>query len=259
MVTRERYIGRTIPKDIDRIKREFKEAIQPDLYSRLEAIKNEFQENWGKLPASIRQKQKEELAITFTYNTNAIEGSTITEAEVRGIVLDKVSPGKSLRDIKETEAHNKVFLDMLEKRTPITNTLLLNWHEQIFGQTKSELAGKYRNYNVRVGTYVAPDYQEVKSKMNQLFKFIRDNLDKINPVELASIVHYRFEKIHPFGDGNGRIGRLLMNHILWFAGYPILIIEYKNRNAYYGALEREEDGFNGYFIRRFLAIHSKED
>lgn len=259
VVTRERYIGRTIPKDIDRIKREFKEAIQPDLYSRLEAIKNEFQENWGKLPASIRQKQKEELAITFTYNTNAIEGSTITEAEVRGIVLDKVSPGKSLRDIKETEAHNKVFLDMLEKRTPITNTLLLNWHEQIFGQTKSELAGKYRNYNVRVGTYVAPDYQEVKSKMNQLFKFIRDNLDKINPVELASIVHYRFEKIHPFGDGNGRIGRLLMNHILWFAGYPILIIEYKNRNAYYGALEREEDGFNGYFIRRFLAIHSKED
>ena len=234
-------------------------SIQPELYHRLEAIRKEFQENWGKLPASIREKQKKELSITFTYNTNAIEGSTITEAEVRGIVLDKISPGKSLADIKETEAHNAVFLEMLEKRIPITNKLLLDWHQKIFGQTKPELAGKYRDYNVRVGPHIAPKQQDVKPMMNQLIRFIRENKDKINPVELAAIVHYRFEKIHPFGDGNGRIGRLLMNHILWNAGYPILIIEYKNRNAYYKALEREEGGFNGYFIRRFLSVHGKED
>ena len=88
--------------------------------------------------------------------------------------------------------------------------------------------------------------------MNQLNRFIDKEKDNINPVELSAIVHYRFEKIHPFGDGNGRIGRLLMNHILWFAGYPILIIEYKNRNAYYRALERDEDGFVSYYVRKYL-------
>lgn len=258
VITKEKYLGAVIPNDIDRIKREFRKEIQPDLYSRLEAVKNNFQKDWGKLPASIREQQKEELAITFTYNTNAIEGSTISEAEVRGIILDKISPSKSLRDIKEAEAHNFVFLEMLEQHKPISNSLLLKWHKQIFNQTKSELAGKYRDYNVRVGSHIAPKHQEVNKLMNQLIRFIEKEKGNINPVELAAIAHYRFERIHPFGDGNGRIGRLLMNHILWFAGYPILITEYKNRNTYYRALDRDEDGFTSYFFRKYLGVHKNK-
>ncbi|MEA1882112.1 MAG: Fic family protein [Candidatus Marinimicrobia bacterium] len=257
VVTREKYIGAAIPKNIDQIKRDFKKEIQPDLYHRLESVKQNFQKDWGKLPASIKTKQKEELAITFTYNTNAIEGSTISEAEVRGIVLDKISPGKSLSDIKEAESHHAVFLDMLENGFPISNRLLLNWHKNIFGQTKPELAGKYRDYNVRVGSHIAPQHQKVKWLLNQLVRFIVENKKDINPVEMSAIAHYRFEKIHPFGDGNGRVGRLLMNHILWFSGYPILIIEYKNRNAYYRGLEKNEDGFTGYFFRRYLTVDGK--
>jgi Fic family protein len=64
-----------------------------------------------------------------------------------------------------------------------------------------------------------------------------------------------FEKIHPFGDGNGRVGRLLMNVILWDAGYPILIIEYRKRASYYRALEKSEEKFIQYFMRRYLAAH----
>ncbi len=259
VTTKEKYLGKIIPKDIDKIKRDFKKEIQPDLYRRLEAIKKKFQKDWGKLPKSIREKQKEELSITFTYNTNAIEGSTISEAEVRGIILDKISPGKPLRDIKETEAHNAVFLEMLEKGRPITNDLLLEWHRKIFNQTKHELSGIYRKYNVRVGSHIPPRHEEVLKLMNQLVIFIRENKDKINPVELSAIVHYRFEKIHPFGDGNGRIGRLLMNHILWFSGYPFLIIEYNKRNAYYNALNRDEDSFTGYYIKKYLKVHSHND
>lgn len=255
VVTREKYIGSIIPQNIDRIKRDFRKEIQPELYQRLDLVKQNFQKDWGKLPASIKEQQKEELAITFTYNTNAIEGSTISEAEVRGIILDKVSPGKSLRDIHETEAHNAVFLDMLDRGKPITNSLLLEWHKKIFNRSKSEIAGQYREYNVRVGSYIASDYREVKKLMKQLIRFINKEKDIINPVELASIIHYRFEKIHPFADGNGRIGRLLMNHILWFSGYPILIIEYKKRNAYYRALERDEEGFITYYLRRYLTVH----
>ena len=107
--------------------------VQPELYKRLESIGKKFQKDWGKLPNSIQVKQQQELAITFTYHTNAIEGSTITEPEVRGIILDKMSPGKPLRDVKEADFHNTVFLEILKEEKPLLNSLMLDWHKSIFG------------------------------------------------------------------------------------------------------------------------------
>ncbi len=257
VITREKYLGLEIPKDIDKIKADFKKELGNELYNRLDKIKEHFQAEWKKLPESIKEKEKEEIAIAFTYNTNAIEGSTITLGETREIIQDKIAPNKPLRDIKETEAHNKVFLQMLNKKEKIINTLLLKWHKEIFGETKSDIAGRFRDYLVRVGSYLAPDWREIQGLMKELIRLININSKKIYPVELAARSHYKFEKIHPFGDGNGRIGRLLMNHILWYAGYPMLIIEYKKRKSYYKALEKNENDFIRYFLRRYLAIHKK--
>tara|TARA_Y100000034_G_scaffold124422_1_gene172564 strand:+ start:602 stop:1438 length:837 start_codon:yes stop_codon:yes gene_type:complete len=251
IITKEKYLGKEIPKNIEEIKREF----QKELYKKLENIKNNFQKEWKKLPETVKKKEKEEIAISFTYNTNAIEGSTITLEEVREIIHDKISPNKPLRDVKETEAHSKVFLEMLEHKNKISNKLLLEWHKEIFKDTKQDIAGKYRNYLVRVGDHVAPDWQDVKKLMKEIIEFI--NNKKINPVELSAKAHYRFEKIHPFGDGNGRIGRLLMNHILWHSNYPMLIIEYKKRKSYYKAISKDEDSFVKYFMRRYLIVHKK--
>ena len=186
---------------------------------------------------------------------SAIEGSTITLDEAKEIIHDKIAPNKPLRDIKETEAHSKVFLEMLNKKEKISNNIILRWHKDIFGETKKDIAGKYRDYLVRVGDYVAPDWQDVKKLMNQLIQFIKQS--KLNPVELSARAHYRFESIHPFGDGNGRIGRLLMNYILWHNRYPMLIIEYKKRRAYYKALQKGEEGFVAYFFRRYLSVNKK--
>ena len=257
VIKKEKYLGKEIPKDIENLKDEFEKEIQIDLNKKLEAIKNNFQIEWKRLPESVKEKQKEEISIAFTYNTNAIEGSTITLEEAREIIHDKISPNKPLRDVKETEAHSKVFLNMLSKKEKITNTLLLKWHQDIFGETKPDLSGKYRDYLVRVGSYIAPDWQEVQTLMNQLTDFINENVNKINPVEFAGRAHFKFESIHPFGDGNGRIGRLIMNQILWHHGYPMLIIEYKKRSSYYKAFTKGEEGFVKYFIRRYLAVHKK--
>ena len=251
VITKEKYLGKEIPKNIEEIKKEF----QRELYEKLENVKKNFQKEWKKIPETIRKKEKEEIAISFTYNTNAIEGSTITLEEARGIIHDKISPNKSLSDVKETEAHSKVFLEMLESKSKISNELLLKWHKEIFKDTKPDIAGKYRDYLVRVADHVSPDWQDVKKLMNELIKFI-DN-KKINPVELSAKAHYNFEKIHPFGDGNGRIGRLIMNHILWNSGYPMLIIEYKKRKSYYKAVSGDEESFVKYFIRRYLTVHKK--
>ena len=251
--TREIYLGNKVPRNIRRIKDKLMNDINKDLYKKLESIRKSFHEEWKRVPESAKKKELHNIAILFTYNTNAIEGSTITLEETRELIEDGISPNKPIRDVKETESHYKVFLDMLKEKEKITNNLLLKWHKDIFSETKFDIAGKFRDYLVRVGDYIAPDWQDVKKLMNNLIKFV--NQKNINPVELAGRSHFIFESIHPFGDGNGRIGRLLMNYILWHSGYPMIIIEYKKRSSYYKAFKRGEDGFLNYFFRRYLSIH----
>jgi len=255
ILKKEKYLGKEVPKNLDEAIADFKREIECPLYKKLELIKRNFQAEWKKLPESVKAKEKEEIAIAFTYNTNAIEGSTITLEEAREIIHDKISPNKPLRDVREAEAHSKVFLEMLEKKEKVTNELILKWHNNIFSETKSDISGKYREYLVRIGSHLAPDWQEVKKMMSDLVEFIGKS--ELNPVELSARAHYKFEKVHPFGDGNGRVGRLLMNQILWHEGYPMLIIEYKKRRSYYKALQKDEEHFVSYFMRRYLAVHKK--
>ena len=256
VITKEKYLGTEVPTNVKEIISVFRKEMQNEINKKLETIKEHFQSEWRKIPESAKERELEEISIAFTYNTNAIEGSTITLEETREIIHDKISPNKPLRDVKETEAHHKVFLQMLKKNEKITKEVLLNWHKNVFGETKPDIAGKFRDYLVRVGPHLAPDWQDVENLMKDFIGFINKN-KKMNPVELAGRAHYQFEKIHPFGDGNGRVGRLLMNFILWHNGYPMLIIEYKKRKSYYKALQKDEESFVSYFIRRCLTIHKK--
>ena len=255
VITKELYLGKKIPNNIEEIKAKLMHESHQTLNEKMEKIKRNFQAEWKKTPESAKEKDLQELAIAFTYNTNAIEGSTITLEEARLILEDKVAPNKSLRDIRETESHAIVFLQMLKEKEVVSSSLLLRWHKEIFGETKPDIAGTFRDYPVRVGSYLAPDWHKVEDLMLNLAEFVKES--NLNPVELAARAHYIFEKIHPFGDGNGRIGRLLMNYILWQSGYPMLMIEYKRRKSYYKALQRPEEGFATYFIRRYLSVHKQ--
>jgi len=257
VITKEKYIGKKIPRNIEKIKKEFLlECNKHGLFLLFAKIKNNFQKEWKKYPESIKEKIKKQIAIAFTYNTNAIEGSTITLDETHELVEHNIAPNKSLNDIKETENHVKIFMNTLQKKEKFSVELILNWHKKLFQETKPDIAGKFRDYLIRVSNYVAPDWQDVKKLMNKLIIYYNKN-KKINPVELSARLHYQFEKTHPFGDGNGRIGRLIMNYILWHNDYPMLIIEYKKKKSYYKALQKNEDGFFSYFARRYLRVHKK--
>ena len=255
VVTKELYLGKKIPENIEESKKKLMHEPHVALAIKLEKIRKNFQKEWKQVPKSAKEKDLQEIAIAFTYNTNAIEGSTITLEETRLILEDKVAPNKSIRDIRETESHAAVFLQMLKTCENLSESLFLKWHEEIFRETKPDIAGKFRNYPVRVGPYIAPNCKSVEKLINHLISFVNES--KLNPVEIAARAHYMFEKIHPFGDGNGRIGRLLMNFILWKNRYPMLIIEFKKRKSYYKALERSEEGFVNYFIRRYLSVNKQ--
>jgi len=94
VITREKYLGKEIPTNIEEIKNEFIHESEIALYSELEKIKDDFQNEWKRIPENVRNKHLEEISIAFTYNTNAIEGSTITLEETREIIHDKIAPNK---------------------------------------------------------------------------------------------------------------------------------------------------------------------
>jgi len=259
VVTLEKYLGKEIPceKELEKLKKEMLKENTLELNKKLEKIKVSFQKEWVSLPASAKEKALEQIAVAFTYNTNAIEGSKITLEETREIIEDKIAPNRPLRDIKETEQHAKVFLEMINKKEKITKELLLDWHMRIFRDSKEDIAGRFRNHLVRVGEHLAPDWQDVEHLMKEFFVYVNNKPKDTNIIEFAARAHYRFEKIHPFADGNGRIGRLIMNYLLWQEGYPMLIIDYKKRKSYYKAFLKDEDNFIRYFLRRYLASHKK--
>ncbi len=254
---REIYLGKEIPKDIEIIKESFlRKCMAEDLFLKLDKIKKNFSKEWKSYPASIKKIYLIDLSIDFTYNTNAIEGSKISKEETEDIIIRRISPNKKpVDDIKETERHSKVFFKAIQYKGKISLTKLLMWHKELFEETKHDIAGKVREYSVKIGNYRAPDWQDLLILMKGFLDWHSKNKKVMHPVELAARAHYKFEKIHPFGDGNGRIGRLLISYILAGSGYPLITITYKNRKPYYHALEKTETDFLNYFMRRYLKEH----
>lgn len=262
VVCKELYLGKSIPKDIDEIKEKLLRKTQGrELFQKFDKIKKNYQKQWKKYPKSIKEKIKKQLIVDFTYNSNAIEGSTITKDETEEIIERKIAPNKPLNDIQETINHAKVFEKILDDcYNDISLKLVRDWHLEIFKQSKPDIAGEIREYLVRVGDYVCPDWQDLPKLLREFFVWYNKN-KKMHPIELAAKAHYKFVRIHPFGDGNGRISRLIMNFILHKHGFPVLVIEYKKRISYYKALrkadKKTEYEFLKYFYRRYLSYCKK--
>ena len=258
VVHREKYLGKEPPKNLEEIREAFlRECMQESIFKKLNAIQKNFKIEWKKYPESIKKEILIDLSISFTYNTNAIEGSTITLHETEDIIKRKIAPNKPIRDIQETINHSKTFFKTLNEKSELSSDMLLKWHKEIFLDTKQDIAGRFRDYLVRVGNYRAPDWQDINKLMKDFFAWYSKNKKAMHPVELAARAHYKFEKIHPFGDGNGRIGRLIIAYLLKKGNYPLLIIEHKKRKSYYHALSKSENDFLNWFIRSYVSAHRR--
>ena len=258
---KEQYIGEKIPKDIEKKKKEFlTEIYQEQWYSKFDTIKDNFKKNYNKMPKSIQEKELETFAIRFTYTTNKIEGSTLTHRETALLLEKGITPARRpIEDVKEAELHRKVFYEMLEYEKNITIATVNQWHKELFKETKKDRAGLIRNYDVGItgSEYIPPHAFELDILLREFFNWYNQNKNKMHSVHLAALVHLRFVSIHPFGDGNGRISRLLMNYVLNKNNYPMLIIDYSERNSYYNALEKSQldnkvNSFTLWFFKRYV-------
>ncbi len=203
----------------------------------------------------------EEFAVEFTYNSTAIEGNTLTLRETEFVLQGLTVDRKPLKDHLEVVGHKEAFdyvCDLVKQNKPLTENVIKQIHYLVLADKKED-RGVYRRIPVRImGAYhqPVPPYL-IKPKMEQLLRDFGTSQEHI--VTKLARFHAEFEGIHPFIDGNGRTGRLLVNLELMKAGYPPIDIKYTDRVAYYDAFDAffehhnispMEDLFAGYINAR---------
>lgn len=197
----------------------------------------------------ILSNSVEALRVELTYHSNAIEGSTLTLRETQ-LVIEGHAPtsGKTLREIYEARNHDRalrVIEQWAEERptgAPLTERDLLDVHAHVLADIDPRSAGRFRTDRVLIkGTRFIPPGSDMFQDLVPILLELANRSGK-HPAVLAAEFHYNFVAIHPFGDGNGRAARLLMNYHLLRHGCPLAIIEVERRAEYLAALEEANSG-----------------
>jgi len=191
----------------------------------------------------ILAELKQIYDVRFTYNSNAIEGNTLTQSETELVLTKGITiGGKTLDEHLEVIGHQEAigYIETLaQKSTEIREWDIKQIHNLILRKINPQEAGCYRQLDVMAaGTnHHYPAHYLISQLMMDFVTWLNSEAAlELHPIEYATIAHYRFVSIHPFRDGNGRTGRLLMNLLLMRSGYPIVIIDQQIRNDYINAL-----------------------
>lgn len=202
------------------------------------------------LSAALLKKLQERFEIEMTYNSNAIEGNTLTLKETYWVIEQGITvKGKPLKDHLEAKNHKQALeylYELIEQGNtqPISEQLIRELHTLIIQDTQKDIAGQYRNVDVFItgAEHTPPSALDVPFLMKELIDWVKSNYKKMDIVEFSSIFHHKFVHIHPFRDGNGRTGRLLMNIFLMQYGFPLAIIQKNDRQKYYRVLNAADQG-----------------
>ena len=194
-------------------------------------------------PGEVKRLQ-EEFMVEFTYNSNAIEGNTLTLKETAMVLDGMTIDQKPLKDHLEAVGHRDAFLyiqDIEKQDVPLSEFVIKNIHSLVL-MNQPEDKGIYRKIPVRImGAYTEPVQPYlIEPKMTELLAANEERKITMSVIERIARFHLEFEGIHPFIDGNGRTGRLIMNLDLIRNGYPAINVKFADRKKYY-------DAFDAYF------------
>ena len=226
------------------------------------------------LPAERQEKLDKKFRLEFNYNSNHIEGNTLTYGETMlYLIFDKTTgehEGREYEEMKASDAALKLVQDFAaDNERPLTEAFIKNLNKIILvrpywanaitpdGQnTRREISiGDYKKYpnsvrlqNGEMFHYASP--QETPSLMDDLIQWYREETEKkeLHAIVIAALLHYKFVRIHPFDDGNGRISRLLMNYVIYYHGLPPVIIKSADKKNYLQALNKADTGDINSFV-----------
>ncbi len=220
------------------------------------------------LPTAAVTRLRDQIVVEWIYNSNAIEGNTITLQETRLILETGLTiGGKSLREHFEVINHRDAIdyvEDLVAKAEQVTPFHVRQIHKLVLSRIDDENAGRYRETQVRIAgaAFIPPESWLVPNLMTEWGDWLASEEKQSHPVELAALAHHRLVAIHPFIDGNGRTARLVMNLILMRAGFPPTVIQRINRRQYYRVLDQADSGkpaglvnFVGRAVERSLNLY----
>jgi Fic family protein len=190
------------------------------------------------------KRYQDAMYVRYVQGTTAIEGNTITLREAQELLEHNISPaGKRMDEVYEVLNYITLRNYLSGYTGDITGAFIKKIHEILMNHILRD-PGNYRNIQVGIASvdYQPPPAILVSDEIQNLIRWYRQNRKTLNPFELAILFHTKFEIIHPFVDGNGRVGRALMNFILERSGYPTLYLGREHRAAYLDALVRADDG-----------------
>ena len=186
---------------------------------------------------------RDQFILKLTYHSNSIEGSTLTEPDTAAILFDNIAlPDKSLIEQLEAKNHQTALnylFEHLSKGRKIDENLILKLHGILMNGIRPD-AGVYRYHGVRIVGVDLPtaNYMSIPKLISEAVSIISGKTKDV--VALSAEVHAKFEQIHPFSDGNGRVGRLLMNAMLLKANMPPAIIQQERKQLYYSYLYKAQ-------------------
>ena len=193
---------------------------------------------------------QKDTRVRNAHSSTAIEGNPLTLEQVRAIEEGREIPATSQRPRREVANYfaGLRFVEKNAKRSRITHAEIVKLHRIMAGEVMDQgKAGEYRTIRVKVGDYIAPPPDKVEPMMSDLLEWWNKHAPKISPILSSAIVHHQFETIHPFADGNGRVGRMLSLWELYRRGFDnhhIFSIDefyWEDRPRYYAALKNVQD------------------
>jgi len=251
------YLGKNIPKDLGKYYDQLQEkevvAISDNISDIFKLDKtlnlNEYEEiekNRIKLKYLFKKltKHREEIlwrkfAIRFIFESNAIEGSKLSEREVASIVKKKPKKKSEKKEIIEVYNSIKAFEIIKLGSFTLNQRKIIQLHEMLTRGLDVERG--YKKKNIVVNNKETIEAGKVRNSMAILITWWREQKKaKLHPFVLAALFHSRFEYIHPFSDGNGRVGRLIYIWMLQEFGYGVILFESKNRRSYFSALDQAD-------------------
>ncbi len=213
------------------------------------------------LNAEAEARIMQKFRLDWNYHSNNLEGNSLTYGETKALILFGITAqGKPLKDHFEITGHNEAInwiLEIVKDETPLTEKFIRELHTLLLKESSYKEAqtpngkptrrkievGKYKTQPNHVNTVTGETFyfampEETPAKMRELIDWFRNEKEKpdVNPIILAALFHYRFIRIHPFDDGNGRVARILMNFILMQFGYPPVIIKTEDKENYFAVL-----------------------
>ena len=223
-----------------------KPRLDPRLAGRLARKKTQL-DRYRPLPQETDRRLNDDLRVFLTYHSNAIEGNTLSLRETQMVIEYGVTvDGHPLREYLEATNHAEAYsymITLVEKRAPITRETILTLHSMVMDKIL-EPKGLFRTAPVyiRGANMTPPPASQVESLMREWGVWIDGEGKDYEPVIRAGIAHHGFEAVHPFLDGNGRVGRLLLNLMLMREGYPPALLLRDWRVRYIQALDTANTG-----------------